>query len=87
MCGGDRRERFRRDLIAVDAEDVGLDTGCDQSDFRFEEFRHTRSGVQCDAQPDLSGVGLIDAALQQEVAGRVGAVDLEAQVSRCGTAR
>ena len=71
--------RLRREIIAADAQDVGLHTGGDQSDFRLEEFGHARGGVQCDAQPDLASVGVIDAALQQEVARRVGAVDFEAQ--------
>lgn len=30
-------------------------------------------------QPDLSGIGFSDAALEQEVAHRVGAIDLGAQ--------
>jgi len=67
-------------LVAADSHVVGLDTCSDQSDFRLEKFRHTGSGVQRYAQPDLSSVALINAMLQHEIPCSVGAVDFESNV-------
>lgn len=78
--GDDGGESVNRKILAAEAQHIRLHTGLNQSDLVFEELRHARRRVQRDAQPHLARVGLIDAALQQEIARRVGAVDLEAHV-------
>jgi hypothetical protein len=75
--GGDRADVLGPDLVEVEAEHVGLDAGGDEGDLGPEVFGDAGCGVQGDAQPDGAGLGLSTAVLEQEVAGEVGAVDLE----------
>ena len=42
---GDGGELIGREVVTTDAQHIGLDTGCHQSDFGIQEFRHPGSGV------------------------------------------
>ena len=60
-CAADTADDPRAKGRPADAQDVGLDTGGDQSDFGFEELGYPRGGVQGDARPTLPGVAFVDA--------------------------
>src|ERR1700742_238408 len=79
---GDGVKRLRGQRVTIDTQHVGLHTGGDQRDLRIEEFGHVGCGAQRDAQPDLPGVSFADTVIEQEVARRVGAVDLKTQHGR-----
>ncbi len=77
--GGDGLEVFGRQVVTADTEHVRLDARRHQRGLGCQELRHPGRGVQRDAQPHLLRVGRRDVVLEQEVARRVGAVDLEAK--------
>jgi hypothetical protein len=58
------------------AQSVGFHARGDQRDLGAEELRHSRSGVQRDAQPHFPSGDLVNAVVKQEVSGSVGAVEL-----------
>lgn len=72
-------ERLPGEIVSTDAEDVGLDACGDQRCLGVQEFGHSRCGVQCDAEPHLSGGGLVGTVVEKEIAGSVRAVHLESQ--------
>jgi transcriptional regulator GlxA family with amidase domain len=79
MGGGDRVAHIVGNVVAADAEDIGLDSRGDKSDLGVEKLGNARRGVQCDGKPDLAHGRIVEAAVAQELLRRIGAVDLEAQ--------
>jgi hypothetical protein len=80
MVRADMFPLLGREFMVGEAEHVHLDAGRDQSNRRANVFGNARRGVQGDPSPDVLDVALRQAVTFQEVAGGVGAVDLEAQV-------
>src|SRR3982074_1743059 len=77
MGGGDRLDLSRVEVLVADAENVGLDSGRDQSDLGSHELGNARSGMQCDARP-YTGRGVLgDAVGGEEPARLVGPGDRE----------
>ncbi|BAU82529.1 glycoside hydrolase family 2 [Streptomyces laurentii] len=80
MRGDDLGPLLFGDLGEVETEDVGLDAEGHHGDLRCQPERDLGGRVQCDGQPDVTGLLLAAAVVEQEAAGRLGAVDLEALV-------
>ena len=78
--GGDLVALLIGERVVVDAQHVEFDAAGDQGDLRSHVQRDLRGVVQCDAHPREVGPLLGDAVLEEETAGLVGAVDLEALV-------
>src|SRR3984957_6125932 len=76
--GGDGGAVGAGDVVVAEAEDVVLDAGGDEGDFGFHVLGGGGGGVQGDGGPDAAGAVVGDVAGAQEVAGLVGAGDLEA---------
>ena len=53
---GDGVARLFGEVVAADAQHVGLDSGGDKRNLGVEELGNLGRGVQCDAQPDLAGI-------------------------------
>ena len=70
--GGHRGLDFRTKVAAAEAQHVDLDTRLNQRGFGCHELGHPRRGVQGDTEPDLVGVGVVNAMPRQEVARRIG---------------
>ncbi|PAV92690.1 hypothetical protein WR25_09954 [Diploscapter pachys] len=66
------------EAFVVQAEYVGFHASGDQRDQRVHVLGDTRRGVQGNGRPDPFDIALVDTVLLQEVAGGVGAIDLEA---------
>src|ERR1700733_3931314 len=76
--GGDGGAVGVTDVVVADAEDVVFGAGGDEGDFGFHELGDGWGRVQGDGGPDAADAVFGDGVAAQEVAGLVGAADLEA---------